>query len=121
MSLFDELKDLLRGPLDLVPLTNAAVYSLGFSVFGVPIWKCVVVGIIAFTAAKLQYGRRVLSRLGVLIMIASAFVWADLMPDPHELAGRYRAAAAEFYSAAKPDTGAASIAAAPRAAPPALR
>jgi len=34
MTFFDELKDLLRGPLDLIPLTNAAVYSLGFSVFG---------------------------------------------------------------------------------------
>jgi hypothetical protein len=96
MTFFDELKDLLRGPLDLVPLTNAAVYSLGFSVFGVPIWKCVVIGIIAFTAAKLPYGRRTLSRLGVLVMIASMFVWADLMPDPQELAQRARAVMAEF-------------------------
>ena len=97
MTFFDELKDLLRGPLDLVPLTNAAVYSLGFSVFGVPIWKCVVIGIIAFTATKLHYGRRTLSRLGVLVMIASVFVWADLMPDPHEWARRTRAVAAEIY------------------------
>jgi hypothetical protein len=96
MTFFDELKDLLRGPLDLVPLTNAAVYSLGFSVFGVPIWKCVVLGIIAFTATKLPYGRRTLSRLGVLVMIASMFVWADLMPDPQELAQRARAVMAEF-------------------------
>jgi hypothetical protein len=96
MTFFEELKDLLRGPFDLVPLTNAAVYSLGFSVFGVQIWKCVVIGIIAFTATKLHYGRRTLSRLGVLVMIASMFVWADLMPDPHELAQRARAVMAEF-------------------------
>jgi hypothetical protein len=97
MTFFEEFKDLLRGPFDLVPLTNAAVYSLGFSVFGVhQIWKCVVIGIIAFTATKLHYGRRTLSSLGVLVMIASMFVWADLMPDPQELAQRARAVMAEF-------------------------
>jgi len=88
LSFFEELKDLLRGPLDLVPLINAAVYSVAFSILGVPIWKCVVVGVIAFAASKLHYGRRMLSRLGVLIMIACLFVWADLTPDPHELARR---------------------------------
>ena len=31
MTFFDELKDLLKGPLDSIPLANAAVYSLGFS------------------------------------------------------------------------------------------
>src|SRR5258708_39615686 len=96
MTFFEELKDLLRGPLDLIPLTNAAVYSLGFSIFGAPTWKCVAVGVVAFTATKLHYGRRILSRLGVLIMIASVVVWAHLIPDPHELAQRARAVAAEF-------------------------
>ena len=52
MSFFEELEELLRGPLDLVPVVNAAVYSLGFSIFGVPAWKCAVVGIIAFAASK---------------------------------------------------------------------
>ena len=74
MSFLEELVDLLRGPLDVVPVVNAAVYSLGFSIFGVPAWKCAVVGIVVFAASKLHYGRRVLSRLGVLIMIASTFV-----------------------------------------------
>jgi hypothetical protein len=96
MTFFEELEDLLSGPLDLIPLANAAAYSLGFSIFGVPVWKCIVIGIIAFTATKLHYGRRTLSRLGVLVMITSVFVWADLMPDPHELAQRARAVMAEF-------------------------
>ena len=52
MSFLEELVDLLRGPLDVVPVVNAAVYSLGFSIFGVPAWKCAVVGIIAFAASK---------------------------------------------------------------------
>ncbi|MEA2794532.1 MAG: hypothetical protein QOI87_1912 [Bradyrhizobium sp.] len=37
-----------------------------------PIWKCVVVGIIAFTAAKLQYGRRVLSTVTLVLQAAHA-------------------------------------------------
>jgi hypothetical protein len=96
MSFFEELEELLRGPLDLVPVVNAAVYSLGFSIFGVPAWKCAVVGIVVFAASKLHYGRWVLSRLGVLIMIASTFVWADLIPDTEELARTARAVMAEF-------------------------
>ena len=52
MSFLEELVDLLRGPLDVVPVVNAAVYSLGFSIFGVPAWKCAVVSIIAFAASK---------------------------------------------------------------------
>ena len=96
MSFFEELEELLRGPLDLVPLANAAVYWLGFSIFGVPAWKCAVVGIIVFAASKLHYGRRVLSRLGVLIMIASTFVWTGLTPDIPELARTARAVVAEF-------------------------
>jgi hypothetical protein len=48
MTFFDELEDLLKGPFDSIPLANAAVYSLGFSIFGVPAWKCVIVGVIAF-------------------------------------------------------------------------
>ena len=64
MSFFEELEELLRGPLDLVPVVNAAVYSLGFSIFGVPAWKCAVVGITALAASKIHYGRRALSRLG---------------------------------------------------------
>jgi hypothetical protein len=102
MTFFEELKDLLRGPLDLIPLANAAVYSLGFSIFGVPVWKCIVIGVIALAATKLHYGRRALSRLGVLIMIASVFVWADLIPGPHELAQRARAIGAEFSAAVAP-------------------
>ena len=90
MTFFEELKDLLRGPFDLIPLTNAAVFSLGLSIFGVPVWKCIVIGVIAFAATKLNYGRRILSRVGVLVMIASVVVWADLIPDPHELAQRSR-------------------------------
>ena len=97
MSFFEELEELLRGPLDLVPLANAAVYSLGFSIFGVPAWKCAVVGIIVFAASKLHYCRRVLSRLGVLIMIASTFVWAGLTPDTQELARTASAVMAEFH------------------------
>ena len=97
MSFFEELKDLLRGPLDLVPLVNAVVYSLAFSILGAPVWKCVVVGVIAFAAPKLHYGRRTLSRLGVLIMIASLFIWADVTPDPHELARRTSAVLAELH------------------------
>ena len=96
MSFLEELVDLLRGPLDVVPVVNAAVYSLGFSIFGVPAWRCAVVGLIVFAASKLHYGRRVLSRLGVLIMIASTFVWADLTPDTQELARTARAVMAEF-------------------------
>ena len=96
MSFLEELVDLLRGPLDVVPVANAAVYSLGFSIFGVPAWKCAVVGIIVFAASKLHYGRQVLSRLGVLIMIASTFVWAELTPDTQELARTARAVMAEF-------------------------
>jgi len=102
MTFFEELKDLLRGPLDLIPLANAAVYSLGFSIFGAPVWKCVVVGVVAFAASKLHYGRRVLSRLGVLIMIAAMFVWADLAPDPYAMARRARAVVAEFATAVAP-------------------
>jgi hypothetical protein len=97
MTFFEEFKDLLSGPLDLIPLANAASYSWGCSFFGVPVWKCIVIGIIAFTATKLHYGRRTLSILGVLVMIASVFVWADLMPDPHELAQRARAVMAELH------------------------
>jgi hypothetical protein len=108
MSFFEELKDLLRGPLDLISLANATVYALGFLIFGVPVWKCAVVGIMAFAATKLHYGRRLLSRLGVLIMIASVVIWAELMPDPHELAQRTRAAAIEF-SAVLPDAPAADL------------
>src|ERR1700716_2573293 len=96
MSFLEELVDLLRGPLDVVPVVNAAVYSLGFSIFGVPAWRCAVVGLIVFAASKLHYGRRMLSRLGVLIMIASTFVWADLIPDTEELARTARAVMAEF-------------------------
>ena len=96
MSFLEELVDLLRGPLDVVPVVNAAVYSLGFSIFGVPAWRCAVVGLIVFAASKLHYGRRMLSRLGVLIMIASTFVWADLTPDTQELARTARAVMAEF-------------------------
>ena len=40
-----------------------------------------------------------LSRVGVLIIIASIFVWAELTPEPHELAQRARAVAAEFATA----------------------
>jgi hypothetical protein len=97
MSTLDELKDLLKGPLDLVPLVNGAVYSFGFSIFGAPAWKCIVVGIIAFAASKLHYGRRVISRLGVLVLIASMFIWADVIPHPGELLQRARAVMAEFH------------------------
>jgi hypothetical protein len=97
MSFFDELEELLGDPLDLVPLANAVVYSLGFSIFGVPAWKCAVVGIIVFAASKIHYGRRVLSRLGVLIMVLSMFVWAGLTPDTQELARTARAVVAEFH------------------------
>src|SRR6266403_1367876 len=97
MTFFEELKDLLRGPFDLIPLTNAAAYSLGLSIFGMPLWKCIVIGVVAFAATKLHYGRRIVSRLGVLIMIASAAVWVELAPnDPHVLAQRARAIATEF-------------------------
>jgi hypothetical protein len=97
MSFFEEVDHLLRGPLDLVPLANASVYSLGFLIFGVPVWKCAVVGIVAFAASKLHYGRRAISRLGVLIMIASTFVWAGLTPDTQDLVRTARLVVAEFH------------------------
>ncbi len=97
MTFLEELKDLLRGPFDLIPLANAVVYSLGFSIFAVAVWKCVVLGVVAFVASKLHYGRRILCRVGVFIMIASVFLWADLTPDTHELAQRARAVAAVFH------------------------
>jgi hypothetical protein len=106
MTFFEELKDLLRGPLDLIPLANAAVYSLGFSIFGTPVGKCIVIGVVAFAATKLHYGRRELSRVGVLVMIASTVVWADLIPDTHELAQKVRGVVAEFQLYTKADTGA---------------
>jgi len=109
MTFFEELKDLLRGPLDLIPLANAAVYSLGFSIFGAPVWKCIVVGGIAFAATKLHYGRRMLSRVGVLIMIAAIFVWAELTPQTHELAQRARAVGSEFFTEVAPFAPAAAL------------
>ena len=96
MSFFEELDDLLRGPLDLVPLINGAVYSWGFWLFGAPVWKCFVVSVLVFAASKLHYGRRVLSRLGVLVMIAAMFMWAEVIPAPGELMQRARAVMAEF-------------------------
>ena len=77
MSFLEELVDLLRGPLDVVPVVNAAVYSLGFSIFGVPAWKCAVVGITTLAASQIHYGRRALSRLGRLeCAFGSSVTWS---------------------------------------------
>jgi hypothetical protein len=64
------------------PATTRGQASCRLSSFvAVFVWKCVVVGVIAFAGSKLYYGRRALSGLGVIVMIAAAFVWADLTPS----------------------------------------
>ena len=58
MTDFEELKDLLRGPVDLIPSPTPRFMRWVFLIFGVPVWKCIIIGVTAFTASKLHYGRR---------------------------------------------------------------
>jgi hypothetical protein len=85
MALVSEFKSFLNdGPFDLVPVVNGAVYALGFFVFGAPAWKCLVLFVIVVAASKIRYGRRLLSMLGVLILLIAMPVWAGIMPAPNE-------------------------------------
>jgi hypothetical protein len=85
MSLVSEFKSFLNeGPFDFVPLLNGVVYSFGFLVFGTPAWKCLVLGVIVFVVSRMRYGRRLLFKFGVLILLTTMTVWAGIVPAPDE-------------------------------------
>jgi hypothetical protein len=61
---------------------NTVVYAGGVWLLGVPLWKAIVVGLVASATLFLQYGSRWVSRFGFGLMIVAILVWVEALPTP---------------------------------------
>src|SRR5229473_4054802 len=75
-------QDFKDHPIDSVPWMNAAVFGATFYLAGTPGWKSLLVGAIVLTASKKHYGRRTLTRAGVVLLVIGLPIWAGLLPPP---------------------------------------
>jgi len=75
-------QDFKDHPIESVAWMNAAVFSTTFYLAGTPGWKSPLVGAIVLNASKIHYGRRTLTRAGVILLVIGLPVWAGLLPPP---------------------------------------
>jgi hypothetical protein len=63
---------------------NAVVYVVAFTVFGVAIWKSLVVGVLVFASTVIPYGARTLLWFGLVLQMVLLAVWVHALPNPQE-------------------------------------
>ena len=63
---------------------NVGVYVVALTVFGVAIWKSLVVGVLVFASTFIPYGFRTLLWFGVMLQMVLLAVWVHALPNPQE-------------------------------------
>lgn len=82
--------------LDHAVWLNVMVYFTAMSIAGVPFWRNAAITSVVALATKFHYGRRILSRMGVAIMIAVLVYWAEVLPAVKEWTLLIHTATAKF-------------------------
>ena len=63
---------------------NAVVYVVALTMFGVPIWKSLVVGVLVFASTLISFGNRPFIWLGAALQMVLLAVWVHALPDIQE-------------------------------------
>jgi hypothetical protein len=89
-SLFDERGDWLvewigKINFDKHLLLNCVSYFSAAMVFGAPLWKSVVIFLVVGMATSLHYGRSLLTRFGIVLMIATLVEWSEVLPPTRQM------------------------------------
>lgn len=70
---------------DRLATANAAIYLTATWQAGLPIWKCAVLTVAVFLAMRIHYGRSVISRLGVVLLVLLILSCIEVLPPLSEL------------------------------------
>jgi len=84
--------------IDYVPWINAAVFFVATLVLGNAIWKALIIAALVLAASTAHYGRRILTKLGTLVLIGMLIFWSGAMPVVGEWPKIIHAFAAAFTS-----------------------
>lgn len=80
MAFKEDLIDLLELPnKDLVPFMNGTVYASISGIAGAPLWKIFLVWLFVFCATRFHYGRKTLTRIGIISAIVGMPLWLELI------------------------------------------
>lgn len=75
---WDDLK------FDPLVLLNTLVYFAAALQLGAGFWKSLIIAIIVAILTRLHYGHRALARLGVLLLVLTLGLWAEILPPPQQ-------------------------------------
>jgi hypothetical protein len=67
--------------IDPISWVNSLVLFVSALYFGAPWWKAIIIAIVALLATRLHYGRRLLVKASIAIMILTLLVWSGTLPD----------------------------------------
>jgi hypothetical protein len=65
---------------------NMAAYFSATWVFGSPGWKCAVIALTVGLLSKMQYGRGILTKLGVVVALLTLVEWSEILPPAKQMA-----------------------------------
>jgi hypothetical protein len=98
---FSEFREEL-GPVDILPLLNATVYLAVTSYLGSTLWKSICIAVFVFIATKYHYGRRILIKVGIILMLVMTPFWLELAPPLNDLAAMARSVGAHLVAHVQP-------------------
>lgn len=75
-------EDLAKHPVEWGPWITAMVYFTAMIYFSVPGFKSFVIATIILLSCWNNYGKRTLSRTGIVVLFFTLFVWAGIIPEP---------------------------------------
>lgn len=89
-SVFDDRGDWLvdwigKINFDKHLLLNCVSYFSAAMVFGAPPWKSLVIFLVVGMATSLHYGRGLLTRFGIILMIATLVEWSEVLPPARQM------------------------------------
>ncbi len=70
---------------------NTIVFAIALLTFGVSVWKVFVVMVICYFATRWSFGRRFLTHLAILTMVATVLYWVGLFPTAEQASSFYAA------------------------------
>jgi hypothetical protein len=64
---------------------NMAAYFSAAWVFGAPSWKCVAIALTVGLLSKAQYGRGILTKVGVVLALLTLVEWSEILPPAKQM------------------------------------
>ena len=73
---------------DRVVWLNMGSYFFFMWVFGALLWKCFAIAIAVAIFTKAHYGRRLLTKVGILAVMVAMLEWSEILPPAKQLFSR---------------------------------